>query len=707
MKTNRTLKKELSREELLHLVLKNLRQIESTQEKGLIVQHIETLCKTSVAGEWATLWFLDENKKFYTETLHQDKQINISVDKGILGRCYREKSSSFSRLVIENPEFDPTIDNCTNLPLKDMMIVPITDEHQNIIALLQVANHQKDIQQFTDSDFHTLDIIIKHIEKIIYYIYSNKKGHSTLPPVVYDELQKTVQLLEDEKRRAENAVASSTQFLAEVAHEIRTPMNAVMGFIQLLMSDEHDEQKLDYLDTAYKSGEMMVALINDLLDFSKIERGMMELESIEFNPIDEFASVGPLFCSRMKKNHIFFQTFIDPNLPKIINTDPYRIKQILSNLLGNAVKFTPKDGRVCLQIIYSKENESMEFSVKDNGAGIAKEQQTKIFNAYQQEKNSTAREHGGTGLGLSISQKLATLLGGTLGVKSREGEGSLFYFSVPLKERIIDGDLFYDRSEIDKKSIALLPMEQSIADVLKRYFTAFGMNDTKIMELERYDDIVSHSVTHLFCSEENMNIDDLQQALDNNIVVTIMKADLFSNDKNGLNGHIYEIGCTFSANQLYKILLDENERLASQEISTATPTKNYQKKHILVVDDNPINIQFLKAVATRLGVIVESAANGQKAIEMYEETMHSSHAYDLIFMDENMPRMNGTEATKKILEIEKRADYRHTPIIGLSGNATADQRTISKEAGMEECIFKPVRIKVIKEIFERYLGENH
>lgn len=156
------------------------------------------------------------------------------------------------------------------------------------------------------------------------------------------------------------------------------------------------------------------------------------------------------------------------------------------------------------------------------------------------------------------------------------------------------------------------------------------------------------------------------------------------------------------------MLQPENALLLSEEVVAGPVTdKSSQKNHILVVDDNPINIQFFKAVATRLGVEVESTANGQKAVEMYEDAQSSEYPFDLIFMDESMPRMNGTEATKKILEIEKRENHRHTPIIGLSGNATKEQRKISKEAGMEECTFKPVSIKVIKEIFERYLGDKH
>ena len=710
MSKDRTFKKELPREELLTLVLEALRQIENESDKGAIVRQIEDLCTKAVTGEWATLWLLGDAEQFYTDTLDTKKKIDISVDKGLLGKCYKERKPCFTHLAVENPDFDITVDNCANLPLKDIMVIPIVRNDQDIIALLQVANHQTDIQQFTSNDLNTLDIIGQHIKKIIHLVHSDDAGKDTktLQAAVDEELQKTVEILEDKKRRAEDAVASSTQFLAEVAHEIRTPMNAVMGFMELLMADESDEQKLDYLDTAFKSGEMMVALINDLLDFSKIERGMMELESIEFNPIDEFASIGPLFCGRMKKNNIYFQTFIDPNLPKIINMDPYRIKQILSNLLGNAVKFTPEEGHVCLEIIYTKETASIEFSVKDSGKGIAEDQQTKIFNAFQQEKSSTAREHGGTGLGLSISQRLAKLLGGTLAVKSKEGEGSRFYFSVPLEKKIIDKGVFYNKQQVKKKKIALLHQEKSVADVLIRYFSAFGIAKSHVLELKGYDDVASNSVTHLFCSEHSLEMDKIQFCLDNNIVVVIMKTDLFHDYKNGLHGQIYEIGCTFSANQLYRVLQPENDLLLSEEvIEDPVTNKSSQKDHILVVDDNPINIQFFKAVATRLGVEVESAENGQKAVEVYEDALRSEHPFDLIFMDESMPRMNGTEATKKILEIEKRENHRHTTIIGLSGNATKDQRKISKEAGMEECIFKPVSIKVIKEMFERYLGGKH
>jgi len=702
----RTFKKDLTGEALLSSVLETAARIKNSDDTIYIVKHIERMCVEAFAAEWAIVWFKDsENELFYSETVNRSKKTTIPTDRGLIGKSYKKKKSILFKQAIEESHYDESVDNILDVQQKDIIFYPICADQvcseSDVVAILQISNHVKDIQQFTYADLNKLGAIQTHISPVLIMLQNgtldtNNQNHS--PQHFNDEIEETIQRLTIEKERAEHAMASSTRFLAEVAHEIRTPMNAVMGFLELLQIDETNEDKKLYLDTAIKSGTMMVALVNDLLDFAKIEQGMMELESLVFNPIEEYTSMGPLFSSRMKKNDLHFHTFIDPNMPTKIKTDPHRVKQILSNLIGNAVKFTPKGGRIVLDVVFDPKKQEILFSVQDSGKGIAKNKQKEIFEAFKQEKSSTSREYGGTGLGLSISQKLANLYGSKLKVESTEGKGSRFYFSMPLEDKIIDGAMKYDVSMFDKVNIALIFKEscKSTCDVLEKYFDAFGMDSSKVEIFDAWEKIDTSKITHIFCGKDSLDKKAVQEMLDKGITVTIMKADIFKNYKEGLKGNIHELPCAFGADKLYKVIFGRD---LLREMSESGDKRDIA----LVVDDNSINIQFLKAVLERLGVSINAAADGKLAVEAYEKAMNAGTPYGIIFMDEHMPVMTGLEATQKILEIEKEKGYAHTPIIGLSGDSTEEHRNKSIQAGMDDSVTKPVHVKVISDILEKFL----
>ena len=230
---------------------------------------------------------------------------------------------------------------------------------------------------------------------------------------------------------AQNANKAKSQFLANMSHEIRTPLNAIMGFIELLKDDEQNGDKLNYLKTIDKSSHNLLEIINDILDFSKIESNLIDLEYRDFNTMDEFESIVELFRARVKEKNINFVVDIDTNLPKHLNSDILRIKQVIINLISNAIKFTPNNKTVVFKIKY--ENEKLNISIKDEGIGIAQDKLQTIFEPFTQADNSTTRKFGGTGLGLTISSKLIVAIGGELNVKSEINVGSEFYFTIPVK----------------------------------------------------------------------------------------------------------------------------------------------------------------------------------------------------------------------------------------------------------------------------------
>ena len=396
----------------------------------------------------------------------------------------------------------------------------------------------------------------------------------------FQNIQDHEQELSLSLERATQMQEHKAMFLANMSHEIRTPLNAILGFIDILLEDEDDEQKLKYLKIIQNSGDLLLNLVNDILDFSKIDSGKLSIYKEIFVLDELYDVIVSIYTSVASVKGIKFCSHIDKNIPKYIYSDFIRIKQILANLLSNAIKFTPKGGNVTFSIKLI--DNKIEFSVEDTGIGIAKENQAKIFDVYTQEKNSTTKDFGGTGLGLNICTKLAQLLGGEILLESQLGKGSRFYFQIPLEE------------------------------------------------------------------------------------VTKEQIDRFKSSK--------------------------------QTIKNISKTFN---NHILLVEDNLTNQTFMKVILKKYKLTFDIASDGLEAIELYK-----NNKYDLILMDENMPNLNGSEATKQIREYEKEQNLHHTPIIALTANAIKGDREKFLASGMDDYLTKPINKNRLTEVLSRFLGSQ-
>ncbi|MCW8838850.1 MAG: ABC transporter substrate-binding protein [Thiovulaceae bacterium] len=277
------------------------------------------------------------------------------------------------------------------------------------------------------------DYTIRYIKENAIHDYDKNGNYIKSIGTIYDITKSIVheKELEEQTRKAMESNVAKSEFLANMSHEIRTPLNSIMGFIDLIKEKEKDEENIKYLNVINSASNDLLSIINDILDFSKIESGSIHIEHINFNPNEEFLITKKLFEARADEKNIVLYLNIS-QLPKVLKGDVLRIKQVLNNLLGNAIKFTPQGKNVFVNIKYEKE--SLHISVKDEGIGISKEYQKRIFEPFSQEDNSTTRKYGGTGLGLSISYDLIDMMGGELKVDSEPGKGSNFYFSIPLEK---------------------------------------------------------------------------------------------------------------------------------------------------------------------------------------------------------------------------------------------------------------------------------
>jgi PAS domain S-box-containing protein len=508
--------------------------------------------------------------------------------------------------------------------------------------------------------------------------------------------------LEFALRKAKAGQESKSRFLANMSHEIRTPMNGILGFTELLKKTQLSETQEKYLDTIMASSKTLLGIINDILDFSKVENGNMSLEYMKFSPIHEFEPTLDLFTAMaLEKNHKYF-VFIEPSFPRWIVLDPLRLKQIVSNLVGNAIKFTPEGGKVFVDITHDRVNSQyldMSVSVTDTGIGIPEEKQKAIFTPFSQADDSITRKFGGTGLGLSITKSFVELMGGELGVESEVGRGSRFFFSLRVEasqERALDFGwmekfeaLLYI-SDIKSKSDEALLIEKYLYAFKLKFSTTTNIEDSKLAKIVW---VVSSSV-------EERDFYNLLESCDDKPVIlvdcgedwvsSVSKERVTRNIKFPLNmSTIYD-----SLQELLSKDVDLEEQVHIKEKGVI----KFDNISVLVVEDNEVNQMFVELLLQEYGIEPDMAENGRVGVEMVDKKY-----YDLILMDINMPVLGGMEATTEIREMPHRKD---SYIVALTANAMAGDREKFIEHGMDDYLTKPLEVAELERVLLKFLQSD-
>ncbi len=498
------------------------------------------------------------------------------------------------------------------------------------------------------------------------------------------------------KKRAQEAARVKSEFLANMSHELRTPLNGVIGFTRQMLKTQLTNSQADYLQTIEKSANNLLSIINDILDFSKLEAGKLALENIPFEFQETLEEVVNLQATSAHEKGLEITLNIDPEIPTGLVGDPLRIQQVLTNLVGNSIKFTER-GNIDISVELRSRKEDiveLQFMVRDTGIGISERQQAQLFQAFSQADASISRRYGGTGLGLVITQKLVSQMGGEISLTSRLHQGSTFWLTLSLHATHMPVSDHVNTAVLHQRTILLIEANMQVATITQRMLLQEGLHVTTRTSLPEAAEKFDYVLLNLAANHSNQ-LAQVEQWVEQamrcapHVVVGTPSTAL------ALSDHLlqkYQVHCItkpLSRKKLMQTLVANQDLLPELPVVPMLSSEKLPLK-VMAVDDNPANLKLISALLHEHVDNVITCTNGMDSVTLAESTH-----FDIILMDIQMPHMDGVSACRKIKKTELNAN---TPVIAVTAHALEGERDRLLKAGMDDYLTKPIEEHVLQQV---------
>jgi len=622
---------------------KFLKQIDMVTNNIEINTIAEDFIKNILDAEFSSIWYYDEKnfKLFREREKHFKREVSLNIKKGIIYKCFMTKENKLYNYLASDKDYVASVDNPDDIKIKSKIMYPLLD-NGNFIGIITVYNSIKHNKKFSKNDMQILKELSPYIINVIYKMQKTvEKQSEIVQPTAQEAAQEEhVQTTDD-----------TLTFVSNFVHDIRTPANSLYGFLDLLDTQITDERLKTYIANAKESASFINELTTSVLNVVSTHKESVVSEVKEVDSVKFFSAIAESFSSNMNAKNICFNIYIDPMLPKNIIVDTLKMKRVILNLISNAYKFTPNHKFIEFSVKYIVKTNVVLICIKDTGIGIPKDKQKGIFEAFKQAEDTTALNFGGTGLGLFISAKYVKEMGGTLDLVSEIDKGSTFSFEIPLN--ITDETPFYIPIENKSIKIALIMdnANQFSANNIAKHIVRIGIPKENIKAINSFDQL-DNNISHIVVFQNKLDTELLNKEIKKGLRIIIVEEDFLSIDSKTLHANcdvISQYG--FVTNKLYKFL------------------NQTRQPKVLIVDDDTVSVMLIETILENEFCVTTVARDGREALDTIIESYIDEIPFDIVYIDNNMPFMNGATVMENIRKYEM--ENKLKPIIAISTSGEA------------------------------------